>query len=131
MHPAEVTQEVRRNVKITLSPKVKFSEIEASAGELAFDHTYAELQPVVTAAGLQSDLPTWDYEPAAGRALRGNKVMHLLIKAPKGMESGSATLALAADVSVRRRIRLPLGMFRRSDEEGAHPLTIRLWGRTQ
>lgn len=39
-----VTQEVKRNVKVSLSPSVKFMEVEAEAGGLEFGFEYTALE---------------------------------------------------------------------------------------
>jgi hypothetical protein len=126
LHPLQVTQEVKRNVKVSLSPTLKFQEIEVSVGGVEFGFEYPELQPIISAAGAGEAEPSWDYEAAKGVRVQGSKWMHLLVKAPKGMPSGQAILDLAADVLVRGS-RLPVLVFRNRKEAEAH-LTVRLWG---
>lgn len=125
LHPLQVTQEVKRNVKVSLSPTLKFQEIEASVGGVEFGFEYPELQPIISASGAGEPNPSWDYEEAKGVRVQGSKWMHLLVKAPKGMPSGQAVLDLAADVEVRGS-RLPVLVFRNRKEAEAH-LTVRLW----
>jgi hypothetical protein len=126
LHPLLVTQEVRRNVKVTLSPALKFKEIEADVGGVEFGFEYQELQPIISASGAGEDKPSWDYVAHKGIFVQGSKWMHLLVKAPKGMPSGQVVLDLAADVQVRSS-RLPVLVFRKRKEAEAH-LTVRLWG---
>jgi hypothetical protein len=126
LHPLLVTQEVRRNVKVTLSPTLKFKEIEADVGGVEFGFEYPELQPIISAAGAGEAGPSWDYQEAKGMRVQGSKWMHLLVKAPKEMPSGQAILDLAADVLVRGS-RLPVLVLRNRKEAEAH-LTVRLWG---
>lgn len=125
LHPLQVTQEARRNVKVNLSPTLKFMEIEAGAGGVEFGFEYPELQPIVSAMGAGEAKPSWDYEEAKGVRVQGSKWMHLLAKAPKGMVSGKAVLDLAADVSVRG-LRLAVLALRNRKEAEAH-LTTQLW----
>ena len=125
-HPTQVTQEVRRNVKVTLSPTLKFMELEADVGGLEFGLEYSELQPVVTSALIDDATPSWDYEEAKGERIKGIKWMHLLVKAPKGMPSGRAVLDLNVDA---RWHDSPLAVltFRERDQLEVH-LTAQLWG---
>lgn len=124
LHPLRVTQEVKRNVKVTLGPSLKFQEIEAKIGEIAFGFEYPELQPLISASGAGEAEPSWDYEEARGAMVQGSKWMHLLTRAPKGMQTVRAILDLAADVRVRGA-RLPVLVIR--DEERAREhLTVRL-----
>jgi hypothetical protein len=124
LHPLRVTQEVKRNVKVTLGPSLKFQEIEAKIGEVAFGFEYPELQPLISAAGAGEAEPSWDYEEAKGVAVQGSKWMHLLARAPKGMEVVRAILDLAADVRVRDT-RLPVLVIRDKEQACEH-LTVRL-----
>ena len=57
-------------------------------------------------------------------AVQGSKWMHLLLKAPKGMEPLRAILDLAADVQVRDS-RLPVLVIRDKEQARDH-LTVRL-----
>jgi hypothetical protein len=124
LHPLRVTQEVKRNVKVTLGPSLKFQEIEAKIGEVAFGFEYPELQPLISAAGAGETEPSWDYEEAKGVTVQGSKWMHLLARAPKGMEVVRAILDLAADVRVRDT-RLPVLVIRDKEQAREH-LTVRL-----
>jgi hypothetical protein len=124
LHPLMVTQEVRRNVKVSLNPSLKFYEIEGEVGRIEFGFEYPELQPLISAAGGGEARPSWDYAEAKGAMITGCKWMHLLVKAPKGTSPVRAVFDLAADVRVRDS-RLPvLGLC---DQEQAHAhLTVRL-----
>jgi hypothetical protein len=75
--------------------------VEAQIGSLEFGLEYPELQPIIIAAGVGEVTPTWDYKTATGiKGVQGAKWMHLLVKAPKGMRSGTADLTLTAQVYV-------------------------------
>ncbi len=100
LHPILVTQEVRRNVRVSLSPTLKFQEVKARVGEVAFGIEYPELQPIISATGAGESEPSWDYEGAKGAMVQGSKWMHLLFRVYKGMERVRAILDLAADVQV-------------------------------
>ncbi len=121
-----MVQEVKRQIKVTLSPSLKFRELEANLGSAEFGFEYTELIPLVSAAIGASFDPSWDYRAGPGQEVQGTKWMHLLVKAPKGMTSGRAFLELEADVLVRG-VRLPV-VFWRQQEQAAEQLTVSLWG---
>jgi hypothetical protein len=99
--PVEITREVKRHLKFTLDPTLKFQSVEAKGAGLEFGLEYPELQPIIAGAGVGEANPTWDYQTATGMAgIQGAKVMYLLVKAPKGMPEGTAQLALTAQVYV-------------------------------
>jgi len=101
LHPLMFNQEVKRNIKVTLGPLLKFQEIEGSLGGIDFGLEYAELQPIISACGIGESQPSWDYEAAKGIKIQGSKFMHLLLKVPKYMRPVEATLDLVADVEIR------------------------------
>jgi hypothetical protein len=123
LYPREVMYEVKRDVKVSLGPTLKFAEVEAKLGEVAFGLEYQELQPEISAAGIGEATPSWDYRETKGVKVLGSKWMHLLIKAPRGMEAVRATLDLAADVWVKGW-RLPVVILR--NKEAHANLTVRL-----
>src|SRR5712691_7697815 len=49
LYPQQVMQEVKRQVKVTLSPMLKFQELEASLGSAEFGFEYAEQVPLISA----------------------------------------------------------------------------------
>jgi len=124
LHPLMVAQEVKRNVKVTIGPALKFQEVEAKLGELAFGFEYPELWPTVSAAGLGEAQPSWDYAEAKSAAVQGSRWMHLLLKAPKGMGAVRAILDLVADVRTQGS-RLPALVVRDTEQAQAR-LTVRL-----
>ena len=125
LHPLMVTQEVKRNVKVTLSPSLKFQEIEADMGGIEFGFEYTELQPIISAAGVGESQPSWDYEEAKGVRVQGGKWMHLLLKVPKKIKSVEATLDLIADVKVKGSL---LSVVMRKTELAHDELSVKLVG---
>lgn len=126
LYPQQVTQEVKRQAKVTLSPSLKFQEVEASLGSAEFGFEYTEQVPLISASIGNSVDPSWDYTAGSRQEVRGTKWMYLLVKAPKGLISGQALLELEADVLVRG-VRLPVTFWRRQ-EQAAPQLTLSLWG---
>jgi len=122
--PVDITQEVKRHLKFTLAPMLKFQSVEAEVGSLEFGLEYPELQPIIVGAGVGEAMPTWDYQVATGMAgIQGAKWMHLLVKAPKGMPAATAQLALTAQVYVEGKW-IPTVMG--PAEQGAR-LDVQLW----
>jgi hypothetical protein len=125
LYPQQVMQEVKRQIKVTLSPLLKFQELEASLGSAEFGFEYTEQVPLISAALGASFDPSWDYGAGPKQEVLGTKWMYLLIKAPKGLTSGRALLDLEADVLVRG-VRLPV-VFLRKQGQAAAQLTVPLW----
>ncbi len=126
LYPQQVVQEVKHQIKVTLSPLLKFHVLETGLGSAEFGFEYTELIPLVSAAVGAGFDPSWDYRAGPGQAVQGTKWMYLLVKAPKGMTSGRALLDLEADVLVGG-VPLPV-IFWRQQEQAAAQLTISLWG---
>jgi hypothetical protein len=97
--PVDISQEVKRQVKVTLAPTLKFHMVDAKVASLEGTWEYPELQPIIVGAGIGEATPTWDYRVATGVAgIQGAKRMDLLVKAPKGMPAATAQLALTGQV---------------------------------
>ena len=126
LYPEQVVQEVKRQIKVTLSPSLKFRELETSLGSAEFGFEYTELIPLVSAAIGASFDPSWDYGAGPKREVEGTKWMYLLVKAPKRLTSGRALLDLEADV-LAQGVRLPV-TFWRQQEQAAEQLAVFLWG---
>jgi len=126
LYPLEVTQQIDHQIRVSLDPTLKFCEIEVSPGSVEFGLEYRELQPRISASGAGQADPSWDYSETRGITIQGSKWMYLLVKAPKGMPVGTATLDLVADVEVRK-LRLP-GLVLRDQKQAETQLTVRLWG---
>lgn len=125
LYPQQVIQEVKRQIKVTLSPTLKFQEVEANPGSAEFGFEYTEQIPSISASIGSSVDPSWDYRTVPGQEVQGTKWMYLLVKAPKGQRSGQALLDLEADVLVRG-LRLPVTIWRRQ-EQTAPQLVVPLW----
>jgi hypothetical protein len=124
LHPLEQVQEVKRNLKVSLSPSLKFKEVEGSLGSLETGLEYGELQPTVSGSGIGETTPSWDFEATRGVQVVGTRCMHLIARAPRGMHAARAALEITADV-VGSGFRIPVILRRQRTEEDR--LKVRLW----
>jgi hypothetical protein len=126
-YPQQVMQEeAKRQIKVTLSPLLKFQELEASLGSAEFGFENPAHVPIISAALGTSFDPSWDYRSDSTSGVLGTRWMYLLVKAPKGLASGQARLELEADVLVRGT-RIAAKVRRQPDQAGAQ-LIVSLWG---
>ena len=71
LYPSEVMHSVKRNVKFTLSPELKFAEIGGKLGGVDFGFEYEELQPSIVAAGQGEATPSWMFAATKASRLLG------------------------------------------------------------
>jgi hypothetical protein len=126
LYPSEVVQAVKRHLKITLNPLLKFQEWEASLGSAEFGIEYSEIIPRIKGYIGDSVAPIWDYSAGSDRTVQGTKWMHLLVKAPKGMTGGHVQLELEADVLVKGTHLS--AVLRHQQKQASTQLTVPLWG---
>jgi hypothetical protein len=119
IHPEVIEDEVDHTRRFTLSPSLKFAEVEAQAGELEFGFQYTKLEPCVW--GVTEPYPSWDFEATQGRKLYGNRRMHLLAAGEPGAPTASARLHLVADVRIKRFLR------RATHKRDLPALDVALW----
>jgi hypothetical protein len=95
MYPSEVLHKVKRDVRVALTPELKFAEVGAKVGSFEYGFTYTELQPQIVAAGQGESTPSWTFSKTKSRRLQGGKAMHLLVAAPQGTQQAEADLELS------------------------------------
>jgi hypothetical protein len=127
LYPLETTRQTKRSTKVTLDPSLKFKELEASVGGVAFGFDYPELEPEVTASGVGESQPQWEYRQTRGTTVQGSKLAYLLVAAPPDMMSCRAALGLSAEVE-RGGFGLPVRWFR-DEERRQAGFTVILWDR--
>lgn len=96
MHPVLIEHSIKKNSRFSLNPTLKFMEVEATMGELEFGFEYNELIPIVSATGIMEANPVWEYREAPGSLIQGSKLMHILVKVPKGLSPIFATASIDA-----------------------------------
>ena len=124
VHPRLETQEVKHDVKVSLSPSVKFSEVAISAGSVEHQLEYKQLLPMITASGIGEKISSWDFEAVRGAYISGVRVVHMIVSAPPGTVSGMVSIRVAANV-VGPGIQIPVILRRGRTESDI--LTTSLW----
>lgn len=127
LYPSQVLHKVKRDVRVALTPEIKFAEVSGKAGSFEYGFEYEELQPEIVAAGHGEPTPSWMFSRVKALRLQGGKAMHLLVAAPKGTAHAYAELELTAYLSKPGFIPLPMGLFERRGEAPPAKLKVNLW----
>lgn len=104
LFPKALTDEKRSEIKLGVSPEIKFSEIEFKVGELSTLIEYKRLTPIVTGYGLLESTPTWDFQNHANYPLQGCRACYLIIKKPKGSGVVRVILDVSAEIAISGRL---------------------------
>jgi hypothetical protein len=104
--PLNVSRSEERNLKVRLSPSLKFSKLEAGLGEIGLDMEYKVLIPEVTAFGMGEASFGWILTGSSRWPVVGVKCFHAVVK--RSINRGRIPIAinLFADVGT------PQGLFR-------------------
>lgn len=104
LFPKALTDEKRSEIKLGVSPEIKFSEIEFKVGELSTLIEYKRLTPIVTGFGLLESTPTWEFQNHSNHPLQGCRVCYLIIKKPKVSGAVRVILDISAEISAGGRL---------------------------
>ncbi len=126
LYPRSVERERKVSRRISLSPSLKFYDVEASVGEFAYSVDYPAIDPVLTATGIDEATPSWNFTAAPGFPLMGAKLLHAVIAASRALDHLTVAVSLTADLDYGRR---RFGAWLRGDPTQAHPpiFEVRLW----
>jgi hypothetical protein len=126
LYPKSVERERKVGKRISLSPRLKFYDVEASIGEFAYSVDYPTIEPVLTAAGIDEATPSWNFTAAPGFPLNGAKLLYAIISASRALGHLTVAISLTADLDYGRR---RFGAWLRGDPTQAHPsiLEVQLW----
>jgi hypothetical protein len=126
LYPKSVERERKVGKRISLSPSLKFYDIEASVGEFAYSVDYPDIEPVLTATGIDEATPSWNFTAAPGFPLNGAKLLHAVIAAPRMLNRLSVALNLTADLDYGRQ---RFSAWLRGAPTQVHPsiLEVTLW----
>ena len=105
LYPREVQDEVTTDIKIGISPSIKFTElIEASIGTLDLVIQHKKLEPFIVGTGVLESNPSWDFSRTNRQDIRGSKFLHLIVKRPKTTKAVNITFKLYAQVRIKQGI---------------------------
>jgi hypothetical protein len=96
LFPLRIDVKASKDVKVSLSPNLKFGVVDVGTGSIDVGYSYEELRPTITAEGLQESDAGWTFRSAPGYTPAGSQVMHMVVKAPLGTRSAAANLSLDA-----------------------------------
>ena len=96
LFPLRIDAKASKDVKVSLSPNLKFGPVDVGTGSIDVGYSYDESRPTITAEGLQECDAGWTFRSAPGYTPAGSQVMHMVIKAPRGSRSAGANLSLDA-----------------------------------
>lgn len=83
LYPREQVEEIKKNVSLSISPSLTFSDISVDAFDLSFSFTYDEIRPVIFGAGIGRPHAYWNMKKSISYFIAGAKVMHVILKVPK------------------------------------------------
>jgi len=126
LYPLSVEREQKVSKRISLSPTLKFHEVEAGLGEFAYSVDYPAIEPVLTSSGIDEPTPSWNFTAVPGFPLTGAKLLHAVIAAPRALNQLTVAVTLTADLDYGRR---RFNAWLRGDPKGAHHWIsdVQLW----
>ena len=126
LYPMSVERERKVSKRVSLSPSLKFHDVEAGFGEFAYSVDYPAIEPVLTAAGIDESTPSWNFTAVPGFPLTGAKLLHAVVAAPRALSHLTVTVELTADLDYGRR---RFSAWLRGDPKQSHPWIsdVRLW----
>jgi hypothetical protein len=96
LFPLRIDVKASKDVKVSLSPNLKFGAVDVGTGSIDVGYSYDELRPTITSEGLQESYAGWTFRSAPGYTPAGSQVMYMVVKAPLGTRTGNANLSLDA-----------------------------------
>lgn len=93
--------QAKTDLRVSISPSLKFAEVELALGEVVTTIELRKLEPVIIGYGALEPAPNWDFEQHKDYPLRGSKFSYLIVKKPHGAEAVRLTLDLTVDVVTR------------------------------
>jgi hypothetical protein len=127
LYPSEVMHSVKRNVKFTLSPELKFAQIGGKLGSVDYGFEYEELQPSIVAVGQGEATPSWMFSATKASRLLGGRAVHMMVAAPVKTPTANAELDLIVHVTKPGFLPLPMGILDAKGDIPAKPVKVKLW----
>jgi hypothetical protein len=126
LYPLSVEHERNIGKRISLSPSLKFYDVEIAVGKIAYSIDYPAIEPVLTAAGIDESTPSWNFTAVPGFPITGTKLLYAIISAPHKLDHLTVSVSLSADLDYGRR---RFSAWLRRDPTQVHPSIpeIQLW----
>jgi hypothetical protein len=96
MMPEKIEQAIKMSTSSKLNSKLKVTFAEAGA-EKGASEEYVEFQPNITAYGIGTNEPAWEFMPVKGRKLNGIQLLTMIVKNPKG-KSWTGEVKIKCDI---------------------------------
>lgn len=96
LYPKAIIDESKTDVKLGISPEVKFSEISFKLGEVSTLFEHRNFAPIMTGFGLLESRPVWEFQHHKSHPLKGSRESYMIIKKPH--DSGAVRITLDATV---------------------------------
>jgi hypothetical protein len=99
IHPKEIFDRSERNMKVAVTPRLKFSPLEADLGSAEVGLQYERLEPVIIGAGVGQADPSWTFERSGHRQVIGSRFMHMIVKHSRDMGGVRVSFEIIAEIS--------------------------------
>jgi hypothetical protein len=111
LYPLEIYDESRRDVKVSISPALRFTAFEAMGvegrvGEILMNLEIKKLEPVIIGYGALESTPNWDFFAHEHYPLLGSKFCYLIVKKPRSAKAVRLALNVTAEFETNQ------GLFR-------------------
>jgi hypothetical protein len=99
IHPKEIFDRSERNMKVAVTPRLKFSPLQADLGSAEVGLQYERLEPVIIGAGVGQADPSWTFERSGHRQVIGSRFMHMIVKHSRDMGGVRVSFEIIAEIS--------------------------------
>jgi len=99
--PRDQQKPTSQEIKITLSPKIKFAQLDASLITTETSIHFKKIEAVIQVIGIGTETIKWTFQPHAELLLQGCQAVYAVVQIQSGMERVRATLDLHATQRTR------------------------------
>jgi hypothetical protein len=96
LFPRELKETRKDSMKLSVSPSLKFSEVEGSLGGLETTLDMTNAAPVITAFGIGEAAVRWNFQSQAAHPLTGSRIVYAIIEVPPSAPGVRVSLRLTA-----------------------------------
>ncbi len=101
LYPDRLSVENQAEFNIGLGPELKFTGVEAKAGEIGAKITYRKVFPIIQGYGAGEPAPFWIFKPHAAYPLDGSQFVYAVVAAQSGSGGAHAHVELTVTVESR------------------------------